>query len=375
MRQQRFASILVAIFAVSLLGFWGVAAAQQEDATKSRQPGGSVTVGATATATVKAIDADKRIVTLQTEDGDTIDVKCGKEVRNFDQIKIGDQVKAAAMERVVVAVGKDKGADAAAAAADGTTMIARAPKGGKPGIIISNTDQITARIDAVDPAKQTVTLQGIDDKPQTIRVASDVDLSSVKQGDEVVIRVTKGVALWVAQPREAQPAGGTVKPEGESGEADAGEIVTATATVEAVDSAKRTVTLKGSGGKTRTIHLGKEAVNFDQIKVGDQVRATVAQEVAVSVRKAGGPPGADASRVVALAPKGTKPGMVIADTAEVTAQVKSVDAEKGTFTLSEPDGGSKTVKAGPDVKLSELKAGDDVTARITRAMAIVVEKP
>jgi Cu/Ag efflux protein CusF len=357
----------IAILAVVVFGLSQLVTAQE--ASKLREPGGALTIGATGSATVKAIDADKRVVTLQTADGDTVQIKCAPQVRNFDQIKVGDQVKAAAVARLVVAVGKD------ATAGDQTgTIIARAPKGAKPGAIIAKTEEVTAKVDAVDPAKQTVTLSGIDDQPQTVQVAPDVDLSGVKQGDDVVVRVTKGIALWVAQPQEGQSAAEPAKAEAEPA-AFAIEGATATATVDAIDPAKRIVTLKAADGTTRSIHLGKECVNFDQIKVGDQVRSTVAEEVAVSVSKAGTPPSAGTGAVIALAPKGAKPGMLIADTEDVTAKIKSIDAQKGTITLSEADGTSRTIKAGPDVKLSELKEGDDVTARITQAMAIVVQKP
>ena len=57
--------------------------------------------------------------------------------------------------------------------------------------------------------------------------------------------------------------------------------------MESVNRAERTVTLKTAEGKTRTVTLGKEAVNFDQIEPGDQVRATLAEEVAVAVYRAG----------------------------------------------------------------------------------------
>src|SRR5262249_37316781 len=122
------------------------------------------------------------------------------------------------------------------------------------------------------------------------------------------------------------------------------------------------------------VRLGKQCVNFDQIKVGDKVRTTVAEEVAVAIGKDALPEAAGGA-MMALAPKGGKPGMLIADTEDVKAQIKSVDADKSTVTLAEPDGGTRTVKVGPEVKISELKAGDDVNARITQAMAIVVEKP
>jgi Cu/Ag efflux protein CusF len=369
---------LVAMIVASVWGFAQVSRAQDE--AKTREPGGGVAIIATDSATVKAIDPAKRIVTLQKDDGTTVNVKCGEDVRNFDQIKVGDQVKAAAIAKMVVAVGKSPSAGAGAGSADAAetkTVISRAPKGAKPGAVIAKTETVTAKVDAVDPDKQTVTLSGLDDQPQTIKVSPDVDLSSVKPGDQVAIQVTKGMALWVTSPDEAQPAAATDKPDQSDDQAGAFALEgkTRTATVESIDPATRTVTLKGPMGKSRSIHLGKECVNFDQIKVGDQVRATLADEVAIAVNKSGGPPSVAAGAVVALAPKGAKPGMLIADTDDVTAKIQSIDADKGTITFSTADGTSRTVKAGPDVKLSDLKEGDDVTARITQALAIVVEKP
>jgi hypothetical protein len=76
--------------------------------------------------------------------------------------------------------------------------------------------------------------------------------------------------------------------------------LTLTCTVEALDASKRTVTLTGLNGTT-TYKAGKDVVNFDQIKVGDQVNATVIDELAVYVRKAGAPPAAGEGAFVALA--------------------------------------------------------------------------
>src|SRR5689334_4725512 len=49
---------------------------------------------ATETATVQSIDKETRTVVLLHGDGTTSDYKCGPGVRNFDQIKVGDQVTA-----------------------------------------------------------------------------------------------------------------------------------------------------------------------------------------------------------------------------------------------------------------------------------------
>lgn len=373
MRHPRLPVTLVTVVAMSVLGIVRITATA-DDAPRTREPGGTAMIGAADTATVKAVDAEKRMVTLETSDGDVIQVKCGEAVRNFDQIHVGDRVKAVAIAKLVISVRTGAGPGAKPEAG---VFIARSPKGARPGAIIASTEDMTAKIESVDAGKQTVTLKADAGKPQTVKVASDVDLSKVKPGDEVMARVTKGVALWVTGPEGARPAAEKIKPDADETEPFVLDAATTTATVEAVDPAKRVVTLKTSAGATRSIHLGPECVNFGQIQVGDQVRTAVAEEVAVSIRKAGEEPAPAevAGTVVALAPKGAKPGAFITDTEIVTAKVKSVDAAKASITLTEGDGGTRTVKAGPDVELSAFQEGDEVVARVTQAMAIVVQKP
>lgn len=375
MSERTLVSKAAIVVAAGLLGLSTAAYAADTPAAAqgagSREPGGALTIGAATSATVKAIDAAKRVVTLQTADGDTIDVKCGKEVVNFDQIKVGDEVKAAAFARLVVAMGDKGGGEDAAE----QTIIARAPQGTKPGAFIAKTEQIVTKVDSVDASKRSVTLTGPKGRTETIPVAADVDLSRVKAGDEVTFRLTRGLALWIPRGNGAQPAAETIKP----GEEPFGIAMTGameTATVSAVDAEDRTVTLKTPEGKERTFHLSNKAVNFDQIKVGDRVRATVAEEVLISVGKgAAGEGESDASRMVAMTPRGGRPGMLIADTDQVKAKINAIDPEKRTVTLTDDDGCSRTVKVSRRVDLSELKTGDEVTARITQAAAIVVEKP
>jgi translation elongation factor P/translation initiation factor 5A len=153
-------------------------------------------------------------------------------------------------------------------------------------------------------------------------------------------------------------------------------VLKASATVEAVDAAKRTVTLKGEAGQTKTLKCGSEVRNFDQIKVGDKVNLTFVDEVAAYVRKADAPPMAEESAMVALAPKGAKPGALMAETVEVKAKIESVNTKKHTITFLNPDGSKKTVKVGKKAKeLKELQKGDDVVLRITQAMMIDVKAP
>jgi hypothetical protein len=153
------------------------------------------------------------------------------------------------------------------------------------------------------------------------------------------------------------------------------DTVTATDTVKVVDYNSRTVTLESPNGTTETYHASPYMVNFDQIRVGDKVRATVTEALAVSVRKADTLPNVDDSLAVALAPKGAKPGMFVTNTDEATSKITDVNRTARTITLAELAGGPKTLKLGPDVNVSDFKKGDDVVVRYTDALALYVEKP
>jgi hypothetical protein len=185
--------------------------------------------------------------------------------------------------------------------------------------------------------------------------------------------------LMLASAGYAQEPGATAKAEattkaGAKGAIEVGAI-TATSKVIKVDASKRTVTLTNEAGEANTYKLGKNVRNFDQIKVGDRVKATLLESVAVTVSKSGAPPDAGARGVVAVAPKGEMPSVVMAKTKQITAKIVSVDPQARTVTVEGPMGGKPTIKVGPNVNLGELQTGDQVTLRVTDALAIRVEKP
>jgi hypothetical protein len=153
------------------------------------------------------------------------------------------------------------------------------------------------------------------------------------------------------------------------------ETVEVTATVKAVDRGNRTVTLAGKNGKRVTYKVGKEAVNFDQIKVGDRVRVTATETLAVFLRPQGTPASVGEGAAVALAPKGAMPGGIVATTTEVTARVVSVDAASHHVTLQLPDGSKRTVSVNPSIDLTKVAPGNAVTAQVADAVAISVERP
>ena len=155
-----------------------------------------------------------------------------------------------------------------------------------------------------------------------------------------------------------------------------GELVVVTAKVKAVDTKRRTVTLKYPDGKEVKVKCGPEVRNFAQIKVGDDVTAEFLETVELFVTAPQGAPTTNTAQAVERSPLGSKPEIVAIETVEVTSTVEAIDYTTREVKLKGPEGKIMKVKAGPEVKrLNEVKKGDTVVARLTEAVSIKVSSP
>jgi hypothetical protein len=177
---------------------------------------------------------------------------------------------------------------------------------------------------------------------------------------------------FIALAQTPAATGGAMKATG-PGKGAVANTVEITATVQAVDKAKRAVTLKGPEGNVRTITVGPEVKNFDQIKVGDQVVVQYLEALSVELKKGGTAPVARTESAVAgTAKAGEKPGAGGARRITVTADVVAVDAAKQTVTLKGPERTVDVKVHDPD-QFKLVKVGDQVEATYTEALAISVE--
>ena len=141
-------------------------------------------------ATVTAIDGDKRKVTLALADGKRTTVKCGPEVVNFNQIQINDRLNVTITEELAVFLGNGAPPSAAGAGA-----IALAPVGAKPGGVMADTVEITAKVTAIDAKHRKVTLSLPDGTSKKVKAGKQVNLSAVKIGDNVTVQHTESLAI------------------------------------------------------------------------------------------------------------------------------------------------------------------------------------
>ena len=182
--------------------------------------------------------------------------------------------------------------------------------------------------------------------------------------------VTLGVMGCTAERKEAAapaaPVSGTV---GEN-------LVSATATVKALDLKTRHVTLQRADGSLVKFVAGDDVRNLPQVKVGDEVTVTYYEALAYEVRKPGdAAPGTSVAEGTTRAKLGEKPGGGAARATTVTATIAAIDKAAMTVTLRGPDGDLTTVKARDPQKLDRVAVGDLVDITYTEALAISVESP
>lgn len=149
----------------------------------------------TATAKVVKIDMNTRKVTLLMDDGKKKTIKAGSEVKNLDQVKVGDTVHMTYTEETVLGVSDGKGG----IAEGGMQMSATAPKGAMPAGVMTDTVAVQAKILAIDSTKPSVTVQTPDGKKKKIKVSKDADLSQLKVGNTLTLIVRDSLAVSVTK--------------------------------------------------------------------------------------------------------------------------------------------------------------------------------
>ena len=190
--------ILAALFTVSPL-----AQAQKPTASGatvvSSEPGKAVIASTVeATATVSAVDKATRTITLKGPER-TFDVVAGDEVRNFDQIKIGDRVTARYAEALSLELKKTN----APLDAKGTAAVTRAAPGARPAAAAGREITFLADVVNVDPAKSIISLKGPSGNVVDLKVQNPDHFKVVKKGDQVEAVYTQAIAVAVTPAKGA----------------------------------------------------------------------------------------------------------------------------------------------------------------------------
>lgn len=188
------------IAGAALLGSLCVNAIAQETpaagaaVAKSTVPGqGTIAAAVNISAKVEAINKETREITLKGPEGNEVTVTAGPEVRNFDQINVGDMVAARYLESLTLRLKKD-GKDVVAATTE--EAAGRAEPGEMPAAGAARRVEVTADVIGVNEKTQTITLRG-PNRTIELKLDDPEQVKLVKVGDQVQATFTEAVALAV----------------------------------------------------------------------------------------------------------------------------------------------------------------------------------
>ena len=148
--------------------------------------------------------------------------------------------------------------------------------------------------------------------------------------------------------------------------------VTETATITAIDKGSRSVTLQAANGDRKTFTVGPAVTRFNQLKVGDVIRATYYESLVLQLRKAGAAVAPSTSASVAERLK-DRPGGVVAVQETTAVTVKAVDTNVPSLTVVTAAGLTETWRIADRKNLEGVAPGDRIEMTYTKGVVVAAE--
>jgi hypothetical protein len=154
-----------------------------------------------------------------------------------------------------------------------------------------------------------------------------------------------------------------------------GEMTTITATVEAIDHATRTLTVKSAKGDYVPIVVPESMKRFSEIKVGDTISARYYDNVVVRLKAPGEPAVDTAAKAVTPAAAGNLAGTG-AKQRTITATIVAIDRDVPSITFKgENVKWNYSSRVADKQVLAKVKVGDRVDITWTEAVLVSVVPP
>jgi hypothetical protein len=145
-------------------------------------------------ATITAIDAKTRAITLKGPQGNEKTVVAGPEVKNFAQLKVGDQVRVKYVEALVVELKKGSTAAPSITAKGGAEA---AKPGAKPGAVAGRQVTVVGEVLETNASSQTIVVRG-PQRTVELKVRDPEQFKLIAKGDRIEARYTEAAAVVVA---------------------------------------------------------------------------------------------------------------------------------------------------------------------------------
>lgn len=147
----------------------------------------------------KSVDQKTREVVIVGPNGNEFKTTLGNEVKNFNQIKVGDIVTLTHVEILVADIKRPSKVEIRERVE--TEKAVTAKLGDKPAAAIERQVAIVADVTAVDEKKGTLTVRGAT-RTLDIKVKDPKVLKGVKVGTQIEAMVTEIIAIEVSAPKK-----------------------------------------------------------------------------------------------------------------------------------------------------------------------------
>lgn len=149
-----------------------------------------------------------------------------------------------------------------------------------------------------------------------------------------------------------------------------------TATVEAIDTANRQLTLKGPKGNLVVVDVSERVKRFNEIKVGDVISAQYTEALVFQLKKAEeSAPLGTVEKVGGTRTEGDKPGAVVSSQVTATVEVEAVDPSVPSITVRNAEDYIQTYRVKNAKNLEGVKPGDKIVVTYIEALAVQVSEP
>jgi hypothetical protein len=154
----------------------------------------SATAAAEISAQVVAIEKKTRTISLKGPKGKVVDIVAGDDVKNFDQIKVGDFLMVRYVQSLALELQKAKSGMSGISATD---TVVKADPGQRPAVAGAREVSAIAKVSAIDQKAKTISLTGPRGNVVTLDVQNPDQFKVVKMGDEVLVTYTEAVAVSI----------------------------------------------------------------------------------------------------------------------------------------------------------------------------------
>jgi hypothetical protein len=150
------------------------------------------------------------------------------------------------------------------------------------------------------------------------------------------------------------------------------QTVTVAGTVETIDKSRRSVNIKTADGKFVALDVPASAKRFDELKVGDKVKATYNNNVIVRLKPAG-EAAVDTADTASTMGKEAQPGGSASMVRTMTATITELDKGASSITVAGPNGWKYSRRVVDPKVFDQVKVGDKVDITWSTDMTVAVE--